>query len=180
MVLDQFNLKGKVALVTGAGQGLGRQFALSLAEAGANVVIAELNPQTGPKVAAEIQALGRKALAVQTNIVDPVSVQNMVEASFRAFDRIDILVNNAGISIWGDGESMPREDWLKVLDVNFNGTFNCCQAVGRIMLKQGSGSIINIASISASIVNVPQHQANYNASKAAVLHLTRSLAVEWV
>jgi NAD(P)-dependent dehydrogenase (short-subunit alcohol dehydrogenase family) len=178
-VLDSFRLSSKVAVVTGAGQGLGRQFALSLAEAGAGVVIAELNPQTGQKVAAEIRGLGVKALAVVTDITDPASVQQMVDAALREFNHIDILVNNAGISIWGDGENMPREDWLKVLDVNLNGTFNCCQVVGRVMLKQGRGSIINIASMSGSIVNVPQHQSNYNASKAAVMHLTKSLAIEW-
>lgn len=179
MILNKFSLKGKVALVTGAGQGLGRQFALALSDAGATVVIAELNAETGQKVEKEIQALGSEAMFVQSDVTEPASVHSAVKTSLDAFDRIDILVNNAGISIWGDAENMPRKDWLKVIDVNLNGVFNCCQSVGRVMLEQGSGSIINIASMSGSIVNVPQHQSNYNASKAAVIHLTKSLAVEW-
>ena len=179
MMTDPFSLSGKVAVVTGAGQGLGREFARALANAGADVVIAELNAETARDAAAEIERIGRNALAVQTDVTDPDSVQNAVDKALKAFGKIDVLVNNAGITIWGEAENVSADDWRKVVDVNYNGLFLCCQAVGRVMIERKSGSIINIASMSGLIVNVPQCQASYNSSKAAVIHLTRSLAVEW-
>ena len=179
MIKDPFDLSGKVAMVTGAGQGLGREFALALAGAGADIVIPELNPKTGPEAAGQIQAMGRRALSLVTDVTDPAAVQGAADAALAQFGHIDVLVNNAGITIWGPAESVPAADWHKVIDLNLHGLFHCCQAVGKVMLRQGAGSIINIASMSGLIVNVPQAQASYNASKAAVIHLTRSLAVEW-
>jgi len=176
---DLFDLSGKVAFITGAGQGLGRQFARALAGAGADIVVAELKEDTGADAAAEIRQAGRKALAVPTDVTDPSSVQRAVEESLKAFGRIDVLVNSAGITIWGEAEKVSLADWRKVVDVNLHGVFHCCQAVGRVMIRQGGGSIINIASMSGVIVNVPQCQASYNATKAAVIHLSKSLAVEW-
>jgi len=180
MLKDPFNLSGKVAFVTGAGQGLGREFALALANAGAEIVIAELNPQTGPKVAREVQDLERKALAVVCDVTRPESIQQAADKAKAEFGKIDVLVNNAGVSIWCEAEAVSVQDWKKVIDVNLNGLFYCSQIIGRMMLEQGSGSIINIASMSGRIVNIPQCQASYNASKAAVIHLTKSLAIEWV
>lgn len=179
MVLDKFLLTGQVAIVTGGGQGLGKMFCHALAEAGADIVVAELNQETGPVTAKEIEAKGRRASFVQTDVRNRQSVFEMVEQTLSTFGRVDILVNNAGITKWGAAEEVSEENWREVLDVNLNGLFYCCQAVARPMIQQRSGSIINIASMSGLIVNFPQAQASYNASKAAVIHLTRSLAAEW-
>jgi len=179
MKKDPFSLSGKVAMVTGAGQGLGREFARALASAGADIVVAEINPETGPDAAAELKEMGRNALAIETDVTDAASAQAAVGKTLDVFGHLDVLVNNAGITIWGEAESVPLDDWRKVMDVNLDGLFNCCQAAGRAMIEAGGGSIINIASMSGLIVNVPQPQGSYNASKAAVIHLTRSLAVEW-
>jgi NAD(P)-dependent dehydrogenase (short-subunit alcohol dehydrogenase family) len=176
---DAFSLAGKVAMVTGAGQGLGREFARALAQAGADVAVAEINAETGPDAADELRGLGRNAAFIQTDVTEPASAGAAVDETVRQLGRLDVLVNNAGITVWGAAESVPLEDWRRVLDVNLNGLFHCCQAAGRVMLRAGGGSIINIASMSGLIANVPQPQASYNASKAAVIHLTRSLAVEW-
>ncbi len=179
VILDRFSLKGRTAVVTGAGQGLGRMFALSLAEAGADIVVAELSSETGEKAAAEVRALGRRALFHQTDVRDPHSIEGMVQASLKEFPGIDVLVNNAGIANWNEAEKVPESDWRAVIDVNLNGVFFCSQHVGRTMIDHKRGSIINIASMSGLIVNKPQPQSAYNASKAAVIHLTRSLAAEW-
>ncbi len=179
MATIAFDLSGRTAIVTGAGQGLGREFARSLAGAGADVVVAEIDLETGRDAAAEIERLGRRTLFVETNVADRGSVEAAVDATREAFGRVDVLVNNAGITLWDDAEDVSPEDWQKVLDINLTGVFNGCQAGGRVMIEEGRGSIINIASMSGLIVNVPQAQASYNATKAAVIHLTRSLAVEW-
>jgi len=179
MVLDKFSLAGQVAIVTGGGQGLGKVFCHALAEAGADIVVAELNPETGTATAAEIQALGRRALYVATDVRQRESVFAMVERALAEFGRIDVLMNNAGITKWCPAEEVTEADWREVMEVNLNGLFWCCQAVARPMIQRGGGAIINIASMSGLIVNFPQAQASYNASKAAVIHLTRSLAAEW-
>jgi len=179
VIANPFDLAGKVAFVTGAGRGLGREFARALAAAGADIVVAEMNAKTGPQAAREIRAMHRKALSVRTDVTKPASVAKAVHAAVEKFKRIDILVNNAGITIWKEAEKVSLAEWRRVVDVNFNGLFYCCRAVGRVMIRQGGGSIINIASMSGTIVNVPQAQASYNATKAAVVHLTKSLAVEW-
>ncbi len=180
MVLDKFSLEGKVAIVTGGGQGLGQVFCHAFAEAGADIVIAELNEETGPKVQAEIEAKGRRALFVQTDVTDSSSVDAMVEKAVAEMGRVDVLMNNAGIVKWGEAENVTDEDWRDVVNVNLNGVFYCARAAGKHMIERGGGgSIINIASMSGLIVNRPQAQASYNSTKAAVMHLTKSLAVEW-
>jgi len=161
MILDTFSLAGRVGIVTGGGQGLGKTFCRAFAEAGADVVVAELNPQTGPQTVAEVEALGRRALFVQTDVADAASVAHMVEETLRAFGKIDFLMNNAGIDQHLEAEKVAPEDWR------------------RHMIERRSGCIINIASMSGLIVNTPQCQASYNASKAGVIHLTKSLAAEW-
>lgn len=179
MLLEKFSLAGQVGIVTGGGQGLGKVFCRAFAEAGADVVVAEINPETGLETVVELQQMGRRARYVQTDVSDRASVQAMAERCLAEYGRIDFLMNNAGITRWGQAESVPEEDWRAVIDVNLNGLFFCCQAVAPAMIEQGQGSIVNIASMSGLIINRPQPQASYNASKAAVIHLTRSLACEW-
>ena len=176
---NPFDLTDRVAVVTGGGRGIGREIVRTLARAGAHVAIAELDPATAADAAAEVETLGRRGLALATDVTDRAGVEAMTEVVMAAFGRIDILVNDAGICINRSAEEETPEDWSKVIDVNLNGTFWTSQAVGRRMLARGSGSIVNIASMSGFIVNWPQPQAAYNASKAAVIQLTKSLASEW-
>lgn len=179
MILDKFSLKGQVGIVTGGGQGLGKVFCHAYAEAGADIVVAEANAETGNVTAEEIKATGRRAIAITTDVRDPASVDAMTARAMAEFGKIDFLMNNAGITKWADAQSTSLDDWRNVMDVNLNGLFYCCQAVGRHMIARKSGRIINIASMSGLIVNRPQAQSAYNTSKAAVIHLTKSLAAEW-
>ena len=189
-------LQGKVAIVTGAGRrgGLGAAIAQRLAADGAKVVIADLGAAGGAHlppsaigasaemqaVAADILAAGGQAICLPCNMLDGVAVEKLVAHTVAHWGSVDILVNNAGIALSEiDAEAMEDTRWLKVLDVNLNGSFWCARAFGRHMLAQGSGSIVNVGSMSGFIVNRPQGQAHYNASKAAVHQMTRSLAAEW-
>lgn len=174
-----FDLSGRKALITGAGRGIGREIARTLATAGADVAIAELDPATAEEAAAEIRSLGRQSFAVQCNVRDPASVNAAVAQTLHQFGQIDILVNNAGIARWTKAEETADNDWLDIIDVNLNGVFWGCRAVAPHMLARGSGAIVNIASMSGSIVNKPQPQTAYNVSKAGVIMLTKSLAAEW-
>ena len=178
-ILDRFSLRGRTALVTGAGQGIGRALALALAEAGADVAIVDINPTTAEKVADEIREVGVRSLALEIDVTVSEQVQSMVDRIVSEWGALDIGVNNAGIGSWSDAETMAESDWVAVIDLNLKGVFLCCQAEGRAMLDRGYGKIINTASMSALIVNRPQNQVGYNASKAGVVHLTRSLAAEW-
>ena len=178
---NSFDLTGKVAMVTGAGRGLGRALAVALAEAGADIDIAVIDPTTADDAAERLRAVGRRAIAVEADVTSRDSMQRAADEAVAQLGQVDVLVNNAGISGWDGAEDVKPDDWQKVIDVNLTGVFFGCQAVGRHMIERGEGgSIINIASMSAQIVNVPQKQAAYNASKAAVVHLTRTLALEWV
>lgn len=179
MVLDKFSLEGQVGVVTGGGQGLGKAFSLAFAEAGADMVVAEINPETGLKTIEEIQKLGRRSLWIETDVRKKTSVEAMVEKTVAEFDKLDFLMNNAGITLWQEAEDVPEEDWMNLMNINLNGLFYSCQAAARQMKKQGGGRIVNIASMSGLIVNRPQLQTSYNTSKAAVIHLTKSLAAEW-
>jgi len=173
-----FDLTGRVAIVTGAGRGIGREIARTLARAGADIAVAEIEANIGDCLD-EIRALGRRAMLVPTDVRQVPSVEAMAAQVVAQFGKIDILVNNAGIARNTPAEDTPDEEWLNIVDVNLNGVFWCCRAVGRHMLARGSGAIVSIASMSGSVVNKPQPQAAYNASKAAVVMLTKSLAAEW-
>lgn len=176
---NPMDLSGKIALVTGAGQGIGLAIARTLAEAGADIVVAELNPTTGQEAVREIETIGSKAFFVEVNVANPDSVDAMASAAIEHFGQVDILVNNAGIVENTPAEDITNEDWTRIINVNVNGVFWCSRAIGRHMLERGSGVIVNIASMSGLVVNKPQPQSSYNVSKAAVIMMTKSLAAEW-
>ncbi len=178
-ILERFRLDGRVAVVTGGGQGIGRAFAHALGEAGAAVAIADISIDHAKTVVSELSAKGIDAQAIQVDITKADQVQAMVDAVMKRWDRLTIGVNNAGIGQWVAAEEMSEPDWDRMIDTNLKGVFLCAQAESRVMFKAGYGKIINTASMSASIVNTPQKQVAYNTSKAGVLHLTRSLAAEW-
>ncbi|HTI02977.1 MAG TPA: SDR family oxidoreductase [Acidisoma sp.] len=180
MYLEKFRLDGKLAVITGAARGIGLACAEALAEAGAAVVITDMNGEAAMQAAATLTARGFAAEAAMLDVTDPRAVEALQEAVIARHGRVDILVNNAGIAISNrPAETMDDATWLKVVDVNLNGTFWCCRSFGRSMLEKGRGVVVNIGSMSAEIVNRPQEQSQYNASKAAVHQLTRSLAAEW-
>jgi NAD(P)-dependent dehydrogenase (short-subunit alcohol dehydrogenase family) len=176
MYLEKYDLKGHVAVVTGGGQAIGLACVEALAEAGARVVIADYNE----KIAEDGRdAMKAKGYACDVAVVDVTDAKG-IEALADKLGKVDILVNNAGIARSEiPAEKMEDERWLNVLDVNLNGTFWCCRSFGKRMLGAGKGAIVNVGSMSGFIVNRPQEQSHYNASKAAVHHLTKSLAAEW-
>lgn len=180
MYLEKFKLDRKTALVTGAGQGIGLACAEALAEAGAQVVIADRDPKIAGTGRASLKAKGLDAEIAIMDVTDSRRVSEVADELASRYGGIDILVNNAGIArSETPAEKVADEHWLNVVDVNLNGTFWCCRAFGKHMLDAKSGSIVNIGSMSGFIVNKPQEQCYYNASKAAVHHLTKSLAAEW-
>jgi NAD(P)-dependent dehydrogenase (short-subunit alcohol dehydrogenase family) len=179
-VRDLFNLAGRVAIVTGGSIGLGRQIAEGLAEMGANLVLCARRKERCQQTAEELQQLGVKTLALGSDVKNPADVQAAVDAAFSKFGRIDILVNNAGISWGAPVEEMRLEDWNKVIETNLTGTFLCAQAVGRVMIKQGRGKIINIASVAGLGGAPPALPAiGYHASKGGVISFTKDLACKW-
>ena len=180
MYLEKFKLEGKVAVVTGAAKGIGFATADALSEAGAHVVLTDLNGDMAEASAKALAAKGRKASALALDVTDSKAVEAAAQTIIKQYGKVDILVCNAGIAIsFIPAERMDDATWNKVIDVNLNGVFWCCRSFGKHMLERKSGAIINLGSMSAEIVNYPQEQVNYNASKAGVHHLTRSLAAEW-
>ena len=176
-----FDLTGRVAVVTGGSTGLGLQFARALAELGANLVLCARKVERCEQAAQEIRQLGVKVLALRCDVSNPPEVQHLVDLTMNELGQIDILVNNAGIS-WGcPPEDLPLEQWNKVMSVNVTGTFLCAQAVGRVMIREKRGKIINLASV-AGLGGVPPEVMDalvYNTSKGAVISFTRDLACKW-
>jgi NAD(P)-dependent dehydrogenase (short-subunit alcohol dehydrogenase family) len=172
-----FNLSGRVAVVTGGTTGLGYAIALSLAEAGADVVASSRRREQVEEVAAEIEALGRRSLPVVIDVSSRASVQELHGAVLKKFGKVDILVNAAGISHKAPTLEVDEAEWARVIETNLTGTLRCCQIIGATMIGAGYGRIVNIASLSSF---VSFHEvAAYSASKAAVVSLTKSLAIEW-
>ncbi len=180
MFLEKFRLDGKTALVTGGGRGIGLACSRALAEAGASVVITEVDPAAGAAGKAELAGHGLAVDVVEMDVTRSEQADAIAGQMVKERGGIDILVNNAGIARSDTpAEETTDEHWLNVIDVNLNGVFWCCRAFGKTMLDKGGGAIVNIGSMSGYIVNKPQPQAFYNASKAGVHHLTKSLAAEW-
>ncbi|MBU6266805.1 MAG: SDR family oxidoreductase [Sphingomonadales bacterium] len=180
MYLEKFRLDGRVAFVTGGAQGIGLAVAEALAEAGARVTIADLTHAALQNAVAALAGKGHAVEGIVLDVTDSAAVDAAADGMVQRHGRIDILVNNAGIARSETAaEDVADEHWLNVLDVNLNGSFWCARAFGRHMLAAGTGAIVNVGSMSGFIVNRPQPQSYYNASKAAVHQLTKSLAAEW-
>lgn len=180
-IKELFNLTGKTAVVTGGYTGIGRQMALALAEAGANVVVCARNLEGCEKTAREIaDSTGVKTLALKCDVSSEAEVVKMVADTVAKFGSLDVLVNNAGVAMGGLPEETKLEDWDKILDINLTGTFLCAREAAKVMIKAGRGKIINISSVmgyqTTSIVSAPA----YVASKGAVVTLTKDLAIRWI
>jgi NAD(P)-dependent dehydrogenase (short-subunit alcohol dehydrogenase family) len=179
---ELFDLSGRVAIVTGGGSGIGRQMATGLAEAGANVVLCARKPERCEEAAAELERdLGVQALGMRCDVRDPTEIQAVVDRAKAELGAVDILVNNAGTSWGAPAEDHPLEGWQKVIDVNLTGVFLFAQAAGRLMIDQGAGKIVNVASV-AAFGGAPPELMNavaYNASKGGVVSFTRDLATKW-
>ena len=180
-VRQLFDLTGRVAIITGGSIGLGRQMAQGLAEAGASVVLCARKKERCQQAAQELQkTAGVKTLALACDVKNPASIQEVVDATLAAFGQIDILINNAGVSWGAPVEEMTLEQWNKVIETNLTGTFLCSQAVGKVMIRQKRGKIINIASVAGLGGSSPQLQAiGYHASKGGVIIFTKDLACKW-
>lgn len=179
-IVEKMRLDGKKGFVTGAARGIGKCTATAFAEAGADVAIIDVDLDVAKQTAEEIaKATGRKVIALKCDCTDEKQVNDMVAQVVSELGGLDFCHNNAGICINAPAEEMSYEQWSKVININFTGIFLTDIAAGKYMLEHGGGSIINTASMSGHIVNVPQPQCAYNASKAGVIQLTKSLAIEW-
>jgi NAD(P)-dependent dehydrogenase (short-subunit alcohol dehydrogenase family) len=179
-MMNLFSLAGEIALVTGAGSGIGQAIAIGLAEAGADVACFGHDSKGGlDETAAHIRKIGRRAITCFGNVTYAADVDAAIERTGSELGPLSVAVNNAGIGGAGAAETLSVEDWEHLYEVNVTGVFRCCQAEAKKMIPHGRGSIINIASMSGTIANRGLKQAHYNSSKAAVIHMTKSLALEW-
>ncbi len=179
--MNLFQLSGEVALVTGAGSGIGQRIAVGLAEAGADLVLFDLPDGSGlMQTKQAVERFGRRALVAEGSVAEAAALTAAVGEAKTVLGGVTLAVNSAGIANATPAEEMPSDQWQKMIDVNLTGVFLSCQAEARAMFENGGGAIVNIASMSGSIVNRGLSQAHYNTSKAGVIHLTKSLAMEWV
>lgn len=174
-----FDLTGRVAVVTGGGRGLGLGFARALGQAGASVVLVGRDQVTGAQAREQLVADGLSAVFQQADVTQPDDVRRVLEETVQGLGRVDVLVNNAGACVHAPALEVTDADWRHVMDVNLDAVWSCSQIFGRYFVEEKRGVIVNIGSMSGLIVNRPQWQPAYNASKAAVHHLTKSLAAEW-
>jgi len=179
-MMNLFSLEGKISFVTGAGSGIGQRIAVGLAEAGASVGCFDLASSSGLNGTVEqIKKLGCRAIALTGDVTQAADLHRAVDAVEKELGPLSVAVNCAGIANAAPAEEMPLEQWQRMLDINLTGIFLSCQAEAKVMLPRKQGSIVNIASMSGIIVNRGLRQAHYNSSKAAVIHLSKSLAMEW-
>jgi len=175
--LPTMNLDGKTVIVTGAGRGIGRTLALGLASAGANIVAVSRTQEQVDEVAAEIKEMGREALSLSVDVTKMADLDNMVKKTIEQFGTVDVLVNNAGVTKKIPAEELTEEDWDVVMDTNLKGMFFCAQKVGKKMIKQEKGSIVNLASVGSKVAI--SNSVAYCGSKGGLLQITKVLAVEW-
>ncbi len=178
-VLDLFRLDDQVALVTGAGQGIGREIAMALSEAGARLVVADINSNNLERTADEISKVGGEVLPIVIDLKSQNQVEEMIAKIISHYGKLDILVNNAGLNKRIAAKEIKMSEWDDVVDLNLKAAFFCCQAAGKEMIKNKKGTIINLGSISGVIINKEISQVAYSAAKAGVINLTRALAAEW-
>jgi NAD(P)-dependent dehydrogenase (short-subunit alcohol dehydrogenase family) len=177
--MDRFALNGRVAVVTGGTRGLGEGFARALGDAGASIALVGRDIEAGRRVVADLEARSTACTFIEADITERENVEAVLEATMARFGRVDVLVNNAGTCVHAPALDVTPDQWREVMNVNLDALWTCSQVFGRQFVEQGSGVIVNIGSMSGIIVNRPQWQPAYNASKAAVHQLTRSLAAEW-
>jgi NAD(P)-dependent dehydrogenase (short-subunit alcohol dehydrogenase family) len=174
-----FSVEGRSAFVTGGGRGIGRSIATALASRGANVAVSDIDKESALATSRQLAELGVRTVGMRTDVTDPEQVREAIDLTIASFGRLDILVNNAGIGVQGLAASQPLEDFKRTFEVDVVGVFNVAQAAYPTLADQGGGVVINLASVASIHVLVDQEHAAYNAAKAAVAMLTRSLAVEW-
>lgn len=178
-ILEKFTLRGRVSLITGGERGIGRAIALAYAQAGSDIAVAGLDMDSATEAKELLENEGARFFFMKIDVTKEDQVINMVQEVVKQFGTIDVLVNNAGVTRSGPAETLPLESWQQVIDVNLTSQFLVSREVGKVMLEQGKGSIINISSAAGMIVPTPQAQSNYNASKGGSIQLTKSLASEW-
>jgi len=175
----RYDLKGKVAVVTGSGQGLGKWIALGLAEAGADILVADIVPRSAKQTSEEIKKMGRKAIFIEMNVGNIDAVAKMMNMARGELGSLDILVNNAGVNVHKKALDITPEDFDFIVTVNSKGIYFCCQAAARVMIPEGKGKIINIASAAAFLVRAGIPNSVYAMTKAGIVMLTKALAEEW-
>lgn len=178
--MTRFDLQGRIALVTGASRGIGKGIAIGLADAGADVACLGRDAKALAETVATITSRGRRAIAIECEVTDQTQIDAAIAQTERELGPLTLAVNNAGVAGSMPAADMTDAEWARVIDTNVTGVFRCCQAEAAAMRRHGGGAIVNIASISGSIVNPGLTQTHYNTSKAAVIHMSKSLAMEWV
>jgi NAD(P)-dependent dehydrogenase (short-subunit alcohol dehydrogenase family) len=176
---EKFSLSGKIALLVGGAGGIGKEIALGFAKSGANIIIADYNIDSAQEIVKLIDKEEKRSLAISVDITNSESVKSMANKIISTFGAIDILINLAGVGKSIPAEETTDEEWNRVININLSGTFFCCREIGKLMIKQHKGVIVNIASMSATIVNKGRNNAHYCASKGGVKMLTKALAAQW-